>query len=230
MSQTSPTSTSARVAPRHGVAMQALRVGRELVAREHVELGARARRQRACAIIRRAVNAGKPVTSAISPRGGAVRRGRARRGRHADRAELRASISATTRSTSARERGVVAVVLDHPGRDRELVGERQPARRSARAPRRRSARRAPRAARTCDVGGAATTISAGEPGVRAILDEQRGLVEHDARRRRRRTRAIACCARRRDPRVRDRARGPRAPPDRRTRSRRAACGRACRRR
>ena len=162
---------------------------RELVAREHVELGlglgGEQLRDHPRRGERRKPGDERDLAPPASVRGAvAVARAGARIG------PCFASISATTRSTCAGERVEIAVVVDHPRRGRELVGER----RLRGDPRARVVEREPVACdepRLLDLGRRRHHDQPGEPGVRAILDEQRRLVEHDAARRHRRHAAIA---------------------------------------
>ena len=124
MSHTSPTSTSAR-SPAPSESSRLLGVDRELVAREHVELGLGL--------------GGEQLRDhpARGERGEAGderdRRRRAARGARDSRARARAarigpylaSIVGDHAIDLARERREIAGVLDHPGRGRELVGERR---------------------------------------------------------------------------------------------------------
>ncbi len=164
---------------------------------------------------------------------GAGRRCRCRRPRRRARAPRAARgsartaprSSATTRSTSRASARRVAVVLDHPRRRGALVGERG-LRREPRPGLLLGERVAPRRPRALHVGATPRPRSARRaPGARG---SRRGAPPRRARhpRRRRPTSrsrprsraAIRGCV--------DAVPGPRARPDRRTRSPRAACGRA----
>ena len=127
--------------------------------------------------------------------------------RRRDRARLRLDLGDHAIDLGA-QRGEIAGVLDHPGRGRDLVGERRlrrdPRARLVGGERRRARSGAPLAPRA-----APTRRSSRRARVRAILDEQRGLVEHDVRAGvgPRRDRALARSG---DARVRDAPRSARA--------------------